>query len=285
MASIVNLLSRAYNTPLYITPDKLDVILGVLERKLDGGAIKSKYSVAEKPTMRQTPGCMAVIDVFGTLVHRASGMDAMSGMTSYESLTHQFDEYMQNDGIASIVFRLDTPGGEGAGLFELTKRIRAARGQGKRIIAYVDEAAFSAGYAIASACDTIVMPETAAVGSIGVIAKHVDRSKMEEKLGVKVTAIYAGAHKNDLSPHEPLTDAGAAILQEMVDRGYETFCQSVADGREMNVADVKATEAGIYWGANAVKVGLADEIQNWDWLMVAGLEINSPVKGRKGGTV
>ncbi|MGL1138621.1 S49 family peptidase, partial [Vibrio parahaemolyticus] len=73
------------------------------------------------------------------------------------------------------------------------------------------------------------------------------------------TAVYAGAHKNDLSPHEPLSDPARAMLQAEVDRVYELFVTTVAKMRRMDPVAVKATEASLYFGDDALAAGLADK--------------------------
>lgn len=75
----------------------------------------------------------------------------------------------------------------------------------KPIWAVANDAAFSAAYAIAAA-QRVIVTETGGVGSIGVIALHIDQSVQDANDGYRYTAITAGSHKNDFSPHEPLSD-------------------------------------------------------------------------------
>src|SRR3546814_13122099 len=70
-------------------------------------------------------------------------------------------------------------------------------------------------------CSELVVSQTSGIGSIGVIASHMDRSKMEEGMGVKVTTVFAGAHKNDLTPHEPLSDQSLHYLNDVVQESYQ----------------------------------------------------------------
>jgi ClpP class serine protease len=102
------------------------------------------------------------------------------------------------------------------------------------------------------------------MGSIGVIAMHVDQSTWDENTGVKYTPIFAGAHKNDFTPHEPLSAEAKAAGQAMVDEVYDIFVKTVARNRGMTPADVRSTEAALYQGKNAVDAGLADAVMPWD---------------------
>jgi ClpP class serine protease len=80
-------------------------------------------------------------------------------------------------------------------------------------------------------------------------------------MGVKVTTVFAGSHKNDLSPNEPLTDQSLQVLNEIVQESYQLFTTHVAEYRNRDVADIIATEAGCYRGAAAIAVGLADRME------------------------
>jgi ClpP class serine protease len=77
---------------------------------------------------------------------------------------------------------------------------------------------------------------------------------------VKYATIFAGDRKNDLSPHEPLSDDAISDLQTEVDRLYKMFVAIVARNRNISVAQVKATQAALYFGDDALSLGLADEV-------------------------
>nr|WP_255773278.1 S49 family peptidase [Halorhodospira sp. 9622] len=142
---------------------------------------------------------------------------------------------------------------------DLAERIAARRGE-KPMTAVANESAFSAAYAIASAADEIVVPRTAGVGSIGVIATHVDRSGENEMQGRVVTHVYAGARKADLSPHRPLSEEALSWLQATIESHYEIFVALVAANRGISEQAVRQTEAGVFFGPDAVTAGLADRV-------------------------
>ncbi len=102
------------------------------------------------------------------------------------------------------------------------------------------------------------MSRTSGVGSIGVIASHIDQSGFDEKCGIKYTTVFAGSRKNDLNPHEPITSESLESLQKEVGRLYEMFLQLIARNRGLSIEKIRSTEAGLYFGKNAVDIGLAD---------------------------
>jgi signal peptide peptidase SppA len=198
---------------------------------------------------------VALIEISGGLTYRAYSW----WTTSYLDIRDSFRAAIADERVNSVLFLIDSPGGEVAGLFDLVDEIYHARGT-KPIIAIVDEAAFSAAYAIASAADEVYLPATAQVGSIGVIAIHVDQSGYDKNWGFRYTAIYAGDRKNDFNPHEPLKADGREVLQTHVNKLYDMLTAVVARNRHMTQAAVIATQSGFYMGAAAVDAGLADGV-------------------------
>ena len=201
-----------------------------------------------------------VIPVHGVLVPRSMHMDPCETMTSYEGLRSDLNRALADPSVAHIVFDIDSPGGSATGAFELADEIFAARAV-KPITAVTNFNSFSGAYLMAAAATDIVVSQSSGVGSIGVIARHADISARNAADGIKVTTVYRGAHKNDLSPHEPLTDQSFQALQKMVDMSYEQFVSAVARYRGMTVDAVKGTEADVYFGQDAIDAGLADSIE------------------------
>jgi signal peptide peptidase SppA len=263
--------TRIINTPLLIAPDKLNVILGAIGGRIglnmDGqhAAMEADgrlYSASTRRSGQEGSPSIAVIPVYDTLVYRAYGMNAWSGMTSYERIRETFNETLNDASVKTIVFDIDSPGGEVAGVFDLVDDIYNARGT-KSIYSIANEMSYSAAYAIASAADEIFIPRTGGLGSIGVIAIHVDRSGFNEKAGYAYTPIFAGARKNDFSQHEALSDEAFAVMQREIDDVYDLFVETVARNRGMTATAVRETEAGIFQGKRAVEIGLADHVMSW----------------------
>ena len=89
----------------------------------------------------------------------------------------------------------------------------------------------------------------------------------DAKDGISYTAVYAGGHKNDLSPHEPLSPQASTVLQTEVDRLYAIFVNQVATMRGLDADAVRATEAGLFYGEQAVAAGLADAVLPLDQVL------------------
>ena len=266
-ALLTRFATRIVNTPLMIAPDKLNAIINVIGDRigLDVGVAIDEEEISPREEKEDEPH-IAIIPIYDTLVHRASGVSALSGLTTYEQIGKSFQAALADPKIEVIVLDVDSPGGEVSGVFDLVDEIYNARGI-KPIIAAVNDAAYSAAYAIASAADKVYVPRTGGTGSIGVIAVHTDQSEYNKKAGMKYTSIYAGARKNDLSPHEEISAEALGDVQSKVDSVYDLFVKTVARNRNINPNDVKATEAGVFLGEEGLEAGLADQVLSWNQIM------------------
>ena len=264
MTLLPHLAARLFGVPLAIHRPKLDVILAVLGPRV-GLADLAAAPGYTSPTraMSGSPPGVAVIPIHGTLVRRTVGLEAESGLTSYAGLTAQLDAALASPDVAAILLDVDSPGGESGGVFDLADRIRAAS-EVKPIWAVANDMAFSAAYALASAAARLFVARTGGVGSIGVIAMHVDQSVKDAHDGVRYTAVFAGERKNDLNPHEPISNEAHAVLKAEVVRIYDLFVETVARHRGLDADAVRATEAGLFFGPDAVATGLADAVGSLD---------------------
>ena len=264
MTVLPHLAARLFGVPLAIHRPKLDVILSVLGARI--GLADLAAPVGYTPAARALgppSGKVAVIPIHGTLVRRTSGIEAESGLASYTGIAAQLDAALASPEIAAILLDIDSPGGESGGVFDLADRIRAAS-EVKPVWAVANDMAFSAAYALASAATRVFVARTGGVGSIGVIAMHVDQSVKDAQDGVRYTAVFAGERKNDLNPHEPISNEAHAVLKAEVDRIYDLFVETVARHRGLDADAVRATEAGLFFGPDAVASGLADAVGSLD---------------------
>ena len=225
-----------------------------------------------------TPDGIAVITISGTLVKKASWMDAESGLQSYETIRTDARGRPRRSAVSgascSTWTRLAV---RSAGCSISRTRCTPLREQ-KPCYAIANDEAFSAAYALASSAQRLFVTRTGGVGSIGVIAVHMDQSGWDEKMGRKYTAVYAGARKNDFSTHQPLSDDARANLQGEIDRLYEMFVASVARNRGLAPALVRKTDAGLFWGEKAISAGLADQVGSFDDALAAVTQASRSVQ-------
>lgn len=207
------------------------------------------------------------IPVMGSLVNRMSYQMGRYA-TGYEYIQRAVERGMADPGVRSILFHVDSPGGQAAGNFELVAFIADQRGK-KPMLAMVQDYALSGGFSIATAADEIVVTSSGATGSVGVVVMHVDFSEMLADFGIKVTFIKAGKHKVDGNSFEPLSEDAKARIQAGVDKFYGMFVSTVAGNRNMTDDAVRKTEALVYDADESVEVGFADRIGDFRTEMAA----------------
>lgn len=276
-----HLSTRIFNTPLLVHPGKLDALIAGLGTRLLGSgldftpaALQDGLTPEMFSTRRGTRGDggyvvtdgVAVIHASGGLVHR-SRIDADSTyLLGYNELANQAEAAQADPDVHAVLQVWDSPGGEVAGAFEYADRMFALRG-GKPMWAMADSMAASAAYLGGSAFDQIAVSSTGYVGSIGVVMRHVDFSRALDADGITVKHIFAGAHKVDGNPYEPLPKEVQARFQEEIDGLYQMFVEAVVRQRGMTAESVRATQAAVFRGVSAVSMGLADRVATTDQLI------------------
>lgn len=285
MTLLWRIAERAVNRPLLIHPHKAAIIADVLAGRigLDASELTPEASrfegerierdVSGRP-LRMLPYSVSqgvgIISVVGTMVNRGAWIGANSGLVSYEGVKFQVAQAAADPNVRSILLDLESPGGEAVGAFEAAAAVREAAAA-KPVVAVINGMAASAAYAIASAATRIVTTETGVSGSIGVVLLHADYSQRLEAEGVKPTLIFAGAHKVDGNPYEPLTDEVRSDLQAEVDSFYARFLDTVAAGRgrRLSARAARDTQARTFIGQEAVNAGLADEVGSFESALAA----------------
>jgi signal peptide peptidase SppA len=274
---------RLFNTPLAIHPRRAEVVIGALAERM--GVVSLTRLSGESLSIQAwrdgnddddfdragevaDPGYdlfngVAIIPVCGTLVAKLGSIRPYSGLQGYDAIRGAFQGALEDPAAKAIVLECDSGGGEVSGLFDLVDEIYAARGA-KPIVAILSETAYSAAYAIASAADHVIVPRTGGVGSIGVIAMHVDFSRALKAGGIEVTFIHYGARKADGHPEKPLSAEALENYQADVDAMGELFVSTVARNRGLTADQVRATEAATYLGEAGVAAGLADAVMSPD---------------------
>lgn len=215
---------------------------------------------------------VAIIDVMGTMVD-----------WRYDAIQAAVSQALSDKEVLGILLNVNSGGGSVDGNFDLVDFLYEA-GQEKPMWAIANHFAASAAFNIASAASNIGITKTAGIGSVGVIAKHLELSKMDEKNGLTYTTVFAGARKNDFSDTEPLSMEARATLQKDVDELYEMFTDQVARNRGLSFDSVRDTEAAVLYREDALAAGFADEITEYNEFLSAfqaSLKTNArPTGGR-----
>lgn len=258
-------LEAALARPAALDPRHVENVRALRGLRPRGDHPRPSSSVAsfDTPHTMAAPG-VAVVDVTGPLSQRAWSCWMWEG-DGYDAIRLRMSRALSDPNVQSIVLRIDSPGGEVAGLNEAVRAMRAeASTAGKPVVVYVDELAASAAYALATVGDEIVTPESGCLGSIGVILAFTKRDRANETAGFKTFVITSGARKADGHPFVAATDEEIAAFQAEVDELAQMFGALVAERRGGDAARWLGLEAACVYGDAAVANGLADRVGGFE---------------------
>lgn len=275
------LLIRLGGRPLAIAPRALRAIKWTARSSPAQGALDALLAAGPmldaRPTMlpaRDAPpgpghvvteAGIAVVPILGPLMTRGDWLTSLLGAGDYGEIASAVEAALADPSAHAVLLEIDSPGGEVGGLFDLVDRISALRDAAQKPLwAVASESALSAAFAIASVADRLYVTRTAEIGSIGVVAIHVDESVADAVAGLKWTLVHAGDRKIDGNAHEPLSDAAHSAIQADVDALHADLVALVARNRNMSPDAVRATEAAIYRGRRGIDAGLADKLGTVD---------------------
>lgn len=203
---------------------------------------------------------IAVLDIMGTI----SENDGYTYDQQY--LLDSIDTMMEDDSNKALLLHIDTPGGTVYETDELYLKIMEYKAYTNRpVYAAVENYAASGGYYVACAADAIYANRNATTGSIGVImGEFLDLSELLDNIGVGVSYVATGPNKAMGNSYEPLTDEQRAIYQEICDESFDQFVGIIAEGRNMNEAEVRVLADGrVYTAKQAAANGLIDGIESF----------------------
>lgn len=270
-------LARINGRVAFVMPQTVDSFISGLTQfagtdpenagKLEAAAresIEFCYSIGSAPAETRKPFIyndgLAIIPIHGALINRFGG--SWGFVTGYQAIRRQMNAALEDEDVQLIVFDVDSPGGEAAGCFELAEEIRAGR-EIKPSLAVVDSLSASAGYALASAATKMVATPSSKIGSIGVVAMHIDVSGALDQAGIEITYIEApkGGMKTAGSPYRRLDKRAEAYFQDFVDAGYDDFVELIVQNRDLADTAIRETEARIFRAEEALALGLIDEVK------------------------
>ncbi|WP_337653284.1 signal peptide peptidase SppA [Halomontanus rarus] len=205
---------------------------------------------------------IAAVDVHGAIERNPGAFDAANSADEYVDAVELADE----DDAEGLLVRINSPGGEVGPSEQIRSEIEGFDGP---TVALAEDTCASGGYLIASACDHIIAHDHSLVGSIGVVGSRPNVSSWADEQGVDYQQFTAGEYKDAGHPLKDPDDSDEEYLQGLIDSFYETFCARVADSRDLELEDVKATEARVFIGGEALEnelidaIGTEDDAREW----------------------
>lgn len=183
------------------------------------------------------------------------------GMIGAENTSRLIRHAAADDSIRAVVLRINSPGGGAVASETIRSELERLRQQGKPVVVSMGGTAASGGYWIASAADRIWASPTTLTGSIGVVSAIPSFENALSEFGVGVDGVGTTPLTRNADPLSGFSDSMRSILQVNVDNTYQRFLNHVAEGRGMDIEDVREVAEGRVWsGARAQELGLVDNL-------------------------
>jgi protease IV len=191
---------------------------------------------------------------------RVQVVDIQGELLDSRSVVEQLQRFESSDSVHAILLNIDSPGGGVAVSQEIYSQIKRLRERNHKIVvAYLSSVGASGAYYAACGADKIIANPGSVVGSIGVIAEWVNYGDLLEWAKMKEVVLKTGEFKDAGSATRSLTDREKAYFQSLIDDMHGQFIHVVADGRKMELQQVKTMADGrVFSGRDALERKLID---------------------------
>ena len=161
--------------------------------------------------------------------------------------------------VKAVILRVNSPGGSAFASEQIWNEVVKLK-EKKPVIVSMGDYAASGGYYISCAADTIIAQPTTLTGSIGIFGMFPNPHKLiNDKLKLNIETVKTNKLADFGNMSRPFNADERAIMQNYINKGYATFIQRCADGRQMPTTDIEAVAQGRVWtGEMALDLGLVD---------------------------
>lgn len=226
---------------------------------------------------------IAVVYAEGQIVSGESGSPVFGGqMIGDTSLLETLDDVREDEDVAAVVLRVNSPGGSGLASDNIWRGVERLKAAGKPVVVSMGDYAASGGYYISANADKIVAQPGTLTGSIGVFGGKMNIAGLYEKVGITMHTFKRGELATLFSSTSDFSDPERAKFREFLEGFYKTFVTRVSDGRKMPYDDVHAVAQGRVWtGTQAKERGLVDELGGLDVAIDAARGLASIPEGEE----
>lgn len=192
-----------------------------------------------------------------------------------EKVCKDLRDLRKDEHVKAVVLRVNSPGGSAYGSEQIWREVSLLKAE-KPVVVSMGDYAASGGYYISCAATKIVAEPTTLTGSIGILGLVPDISQlMTDKLGLRIDGVKTNKLSDLGSMGRPLNEEEGALIQHMVNNGYELFTKRCADGRGMSVDSIKSIAEGRVWtGSMAKELNLVDQLGGLDTAISLAKELS-----------
>ena len=188
----------------------------------------------------------------------------------------QLKKIQKDDDVKAVVLRVNSPGGSADASEQIWHGVELLKEKGLPVVVSMGDYAASGGYYISCNADYIYAEPTTLTGSIGIFGVVPNWGKLRDKVGLDIDGVSTNAH-SDLEVnmvYKGMTPEEQAMMQRMIERGYDLFTRRCAEGRHTTQDTIKMIGEGRVWlGKDAIGIGLVDCLGNIDDAIAKAAEL------------
>lgn len=174
-----------------------------------------------------------------------------------EDVAEEIERADEDGDAEALVVELDTPGGMPVASDDIREAAESFDGP---TFAYSKDLCASGGMVVACGCDEFFARDNSIVGSIGVNANQTKFAEFADEYGISREQFTGGEYKDTLDPLKDLSEDEREYFQGVIDAGYDSFVELVAESRDLDEETIRDTEARVYYADDALELGLVDHV-------------------------
>ena len=182
----------------------------------------------------------------------------------------------KDDDVKALVLRVNSPGGSANASEQIWHAVQNIKADSIPVVVSMGDYAASGGYYISCGADYIYAEPTTLTGSIGIFGTIPNVNALRNKIGLDIDGISTNKHsglENNIV-FKGMNTEEQAMMQAMIERGYDLFTRRCAEGRHVEQDYIKSIGEGRVWlGAKGKEIGIVDEMGNIDDAIAKAVEL------------
>jgi protease-4 len=250
--------------------DQVDSVLCTLVGDKDYSTISTSEMSLVKRTEHKADSKVAVLYAEGEITDEQG--DGIVG----KKMLKQIAKIKKDKDIKAVVLRVNSPGGSADASEQIWHALQTLRESGKPVVVSMGDLAASGGYYISCGADYIYAEPNTITGSIGIFGVVPSFAKLRDKVGIDIDGVTTNRHSdfNTNITYKGMNTEERAMMQAMVERGYDLFTRRCAEGRKQSQDDIKRIAEGRVWlGTDALRLGLVDELGGLEKAVVKAADL------------
>ena len=201
--------------------------------------------------------------------------DEGDGIVSKE-VVKTLKKIQKDDDVRALVLRVNSPGGSADASEQIWHAIQNVKADSIPVVVSMGDYAASGGYYISCGADYIFAQPTTITGSIGIFGTIPNVAKLRDKVGLDIDGLSTNKHsalENNII-YKGMNPEERAMMQAMIERGYDLFTSRCAEGRHVSQDYIKSIGEGRVWlGFKGKEIGIVDELGNIDDAIAKAVEL------------